>query len=117
MHPHISLTVVIAIVFMLLGCFDFSFEPDWPEPGTIMATAASPDQAAVAKLITKKERGHYQFEIRDSGSGDMLAQSVISAPVGYHEHLVSIDWVERKRAEATIDRDFGDYNLKFTLSY
>ena len=112
-----AVTAVIALAFTLLGCSDSTFEPAWPKPGTIAATAVSPDEAAVAMLITKKERGHYQFEICDTGSGVTLARTAISAPIGYHEHVVSIHWVNSRRAEATIDRDFGDNNIQFNLSY
>ena len=102
------MTAAIALAFTLLGCSDGTFEP---------ATAVSPDEAAVAMLITKKERGHYQFEIRDTGSGVTLARTAVSAPIGYHEHVVAILWVDSRHAEATIDRDFGDNNIQFNLSY
>jgi len=82
-----------------------------------MAKTVAPDKDIVAMLISKKERGHYWFEIRESGSGVTLARTTISAPIGYHEHVVSINWVGSRRAEATIDRDFGDNNIKFILSY
>jgi hypothetical protein len=105
------------LAFMLCACIDGTLEPVWPNPGTIVATAVAPDETAVAMLISKIERGHYQFEIRDSGSGDTLARKAIYAPIGYHEHVISIIWADSRHAEATIDRDFGDNNLQFTLSY
>jgi hypothetical protein len=83
-----AVTAAIAFAFTLLGCLDNTFEPAWSKPGTIVATAVSPDETAVAMLITKKERGHYHFEIRDTGSGVTLARTAISAPIGYHEHVV-----------------------------
>ena len=113
----IAMTTTTALAFMILGCFEGNFEPVWPKPGTIVATAVAPDETAVAMLISKNERGHYQFEIRDSASGNTLARTAISAPIGYHGHVVSIHWVNSRRAEATIDRDFGDNNIHFTLSY
>ena len=82
-----------------------------------MAMAASPDEAAEAVLISANDRGHYHFEIRDSGSGDALARTAISAPLGYHEHVASIHWADTRRAEVTIDHDFGDNNLQSSLSY
>lgn len=112
-----ALITTTALAFMLLSCFDSTFEPVWPNPRTTMATAVAPDETAVAMLISKKARGHYQFEIRDIRSGDTLAITAISVPIGYHEHVVSIHWVDRRHAEATIDRDFGDNNIHFTLSY
>ena len=112
-----TVTAAIAFAFTLLGCSDSTFEPAWPSPGTLVATAVSPDEAAVAMLISRKERGHYQFEIRDTGAGVTLARKAISAPIGYHEHVVAILWVNSRHAEATIDRDFGDNNLQFNLSY
>lgn len=112
-----AVTRTIALAFMLLGCFDSTFEPVWPNPGTTVATAVAPDETSVAMLISKKERGHYQFEIRNTISEDTLARMAISAPIGYHEHVVSIYWIDNQRAEATIDHDFGDNNIQFTLSY
>ena len=112
-----AVTSVTVLAYMLLGCFDSTFEPVWPDAGTIVASAVAPDEAAVAMLITKKNRGTYQFEIRDSESGDQLSQREISAPIGYHEHVVSIGWIDSRHVEATIDRDFGDNNIQFTLSY
>jgi hypothetical protein len=105
------------LVFTLPACFNDVFEPAWPEPGTVVAMASSPDRAAEAVLISNFERGHYHFEIRDSGSGDVLARTAISAPLGYHEHAVSIYWADTRRAEMIIDHDFGDNNLRFNLSY
>ena len=117
MRFNTAVKTATALALMLLGCFDSTFEPAWPNQETTMATAMAPDEATVAMLISMKERGHYQFEIRDSGTGDTLARTVISAPIGYHEHIVSIHWVNNRSAEATIDRDFGDNNIQFTLSY
>jgi hypothetical protein len=111
------MTTATALAFILLGCFDSSFEPVWPNSGTIVAKAVAPAEDVVAMLISKKERGHYWFEIRESGSGVSLARTAISAPIGYHQHVVSIQWVDSRRAEATIDRDFGDHNIKIALSY
>jgi hypothetical protein len=112
-----ALVVPAAFAFALFGCFDVTSKPAWPDPGTIVTAAVAPDQAAEAMLISSEQRGRYQFEVRDSESGDTLARTEISAPLGYHEHVVSIHWLDTRRAEATIDHDFGDSNLKFTLSY
>ena len=112
-----AVIATITITFLLIGCFDDTFEPAWPNPGTIVASAVAPNEAAVAVMISEYERGHYRFEIQDSGSGDILAQTAISAPIGYHEHVVSVRWVDSRRAEATIDRDFGDNNIQTTLSF
>ena len=77
----------------------------------------APDETVVAMLISRKEKGAYRFEIRDIDSGKTLAQTTISAPIGYHEHVVSISWVDQRRAQVTIDRDFGENNMQFSLSY
>jgi hypothetical protein len=107
----------LLIAFLLLACFDGMLEPAWPDPGTVVATAVAPDGAAKAMLTSGKDRGHYQFEIRNPESGDTLARTTISAPLGYHEHVVSLHWAGNRRAVATIDRDFGEDNLRFSLSY
>ncbi len=112
-----AVVVTTAVTLMLIGCFGDTFEPAWPDPGTIVASALAPNEVAVAVLICENERGHYRFEIKAYRSGDILAQTVISAPVGYHEHVVSVRWVDSRRAEATIDRDFGDNNIQATLSF
>lgn len=109
------MTTVLACV--LLGCFDDMSEPTWPHSGTIVTKALAPDQAAEAVLTAGKEPGRYLFEIRESESGESLARIEISAPLGYHEHVISLHWLETRQAEVTIDHDFGDTNLKFTLSY
>ena len=112
-----SVVPATALAFTLLACFNGTWETAWPDSGTIVAAAVAPDEAAEAVLISGNERGHYQFEIRNPGSGDTIAQTAISAPLGYHEHVVSIHWADARRAEATIDHDFGDDLLQFSLSY
>ena len=101
----------------LFGCFDDIAEPTWPHSGTIVTKALAPDQVSEAVLIASNERGHYLFEIRESQSGNTLAQIEISAPLGYHEHVIYVHWPDSRRAEATIDHDFGNDKLSFTLSY
>jgi len=118
MRFHAGSAAATALAFALIGCFDGTFEPAWPDDGTVMATAFSPDQVAEAMLISATQRGHYRFEIRDSESGATLAQTAISAPLGYHEHIVSIRWApDSRHSQATIDYDFGDNSLQFGLSY
>ncbi len=112
-----AMSSVTILSLMLLGCFDSTIEPVWPDTGTIIAEVVSPDEEALAMVISNKERGTYQFEIREYKSGDSLAQREISSPIGYHEHVVSIVWLDSRQAEASIDRDFGDNDIKFTLSY
>ena len=48
-----------SLAFTMVACFNGRFEPAWPDPGTIVAMAASPDEAAEAVLISSNERGHY----------------------------------------------------------
>lgn len=118
MRFHAGSATATALAFALLGCFDRTFEPAWPDEGTIVATALSPDHAAQAMLIAAVQRGHYRFEIQDAESGATLAHTAISAPLGYHEHIVSISWApDSRHSQATIDYDFGDNNLQFRLSY
>ena len=92
-------------------------ESTWPQSETIVARSLAPDKAAEAVLTTSKERGLYLFEIREFESDNTLARIKISAPLSYHEHIISLHWPETHRAEVTIDYDFGDNNLKFELSY
>ena len=117
MRFYIAIATAITFACMLLGCLDNTFEPEWPKPGTIVAKSVAPDEAVVAVVISKRKKGAYWFKIRDVNSGKTLAQTTISGPIGYHEHIVSISWVNRRSAQVTIDRDFGDNNLEFSLSY
>jgi len=109
--------IYAAFACAILGCTDEMLVPTWPHSETIVARALAPDQAAEAVLTTTRERGQYWLEIRETESGDTFARIKISAPLGYHEHIVSLHWPEIRRAEVTIDHDFGDNNLKFILSY
>ena len=112
-----ALSMATLLACVLPGCDDVMPEPAWPRSGHIVARTLAPDKVAEAVLVASPERGRYSFEIRESGSGDVLAQVEISAPTGYHEHVISLHWPEPRRAETTIDHDFGDNSLNFTLSY
>jgi len=112
-----SFMLYAALSCMLLGCADEMLEPTWPNSETIVARALAADQAAEAVLTTSKERGRYLFDIREFESGETLARIIISAPLSYHEHIITLEWPEARRAEVTIDYDFGDNNLKYMLSY
>jgi len=69
-------------------------------------------------LISALQRGHYRFQIQDAESGTTLAHTTVSAPLGHHEHIVSIRWApDSRHSQATIDYDFGDNSLQFGLSY
>ena len=109
--------IYAALSCVLIGCADEMLKPTWPQSETIAATSLAPDKTAEAVLTTGKERGQYLFEIREFESDNTLARRKISAPLSYHEHIISLHWTETHQAEVTIDYDFGDNNLKFVLSY
>ena len=109
--------IYAALSCVLFGCADEMLEPTWPQSETIVARSPAPDKAAEAVLTTGKERGKYLFEIREFETDNTLAQINISAPLSYHEHVISLHWTETHQVEVTIDYDFGDNNLKFMLSY
>ena len=109
--------IYAALSCVLFGCADEMLKPAWPQWFPIVARSLSPDKAAEAVLTTGKERGQYLFEIREFESDNTLARRKISAPLSYHEHIISLQWTETHQAEVTIDYDFGDNNLEFVLSY
>lgn len=98
----------------MVGCADNSWEP--PDAGTIMAELKSPDTSLTARVIATGIHGTYIFEIRKIQRGNILTEKTISAPVGYHAHIVSITWSEDGRiVSAKIDHDFGEDNKVFDL--
>ena len=47
----------------------------------------------------------------------ILEKKTISAPIGYHEHSVSLIWSnDGQTVTATIDHDFGEGNKVFNLN-
>lgn len=95
-----------AAVVAFAGPFGF-FKWDPFPPGTVVATSRSPDSTTLATVTAAPEPGHYVFAfMRDS---EVVAKRDVSAPIGYHTHLVRVDWVpDGSRAIMTIDYDFGD---------
>ena len=107
-------TLIIAAAIALIGCS----EPLWgpPIPGSVMAERSSPDKSLLARVIAAEAQGTYTLEVRDVQNGDILAERTITAPVGYHAHIVSLKWSEDSRTvTATIDHDFDDDNRMFDL--
>jgi len=99
--------IIFAAVIALCGCAGPLWEP--PGPGSVVAESFSPDGHLLARIITTEDKGTYTLEIRDVRTGDVLSERTISAPVGYHKHLVSLVWGEGSRTvTATIDHDFGE---------
>lgn len=81
-----------------------------------MAELANTDQGLSARVIATKVQGTYLLEVRRVRDESILAERNISAPVGYHPHMVSLRWSEDgKVVSATIDHDFGEDNRVFDL--
>jgi hypothetical protein len=107
-------TLIFLAVISLVGCTDLSWEP--PNPGSVMAELTSPDKSLSARVIATEVQGTYIFEVRKIRSGNILAEQTISAPIGYHAHIVWLTWSEDGRTvSATIDHDFGEGNKMFDL--
>jgi hypothetical protein len=107
-------TLIFATVIALVGCSGPLWKP--PIPGSVMAKRSSPDNSLLARVIAAEAKGTYTFEVRDIRKGNVLAERTIAAPVGYHEHIVSLMWSEDNRiVTATIVHDFGDDNRVFDL--
>jgi hypothetical protein len=81
-----------------------------------MAELMNPEKSLSARVIATEVQGTYIFEVRKIRSGNILAKQTISAPIGYHEHIVRLTWSEDGRTvSATIDHDFGEGNKTFDL--
>ena len=108
-------TLIFAAAIALVGCSGLFWEP--PIPGSVMAESYSPDKSLSARVIATEGQGTYIFEVRKIRSGNILAEQTISAPIGYHAHIVWLTWSEDGRTvSATIDHDFGEGNRTFDLS-
>jgi hypothetical protein len=107
------LAAVIALPRLVFGRLDF-FKWDPPAAGSVLAQRRSPDSTLVATVTATPQAGHYMFAL--TRDGQVVASREISAPVGYHEHIVRVEWVaDGSRAIATIDADFGDNNVRVAL--
>ncbi len=107
-------TFIFATAIALGGCSGPLWES--PIPGAVMAERTSPDSSLLARVIAAKSKGTYTLEVHDVRTGDVLAERTITAPVGYHAHIVTLAWSEDGRlVTATIDHDFGDDNRVFDL--
>ena len=108
------LPLFFLIASLPVGCIDLSWEP--PPPGAVMAECASPHKDVDARVIATNVQGTYSFEVRNRKTGSLLAKQTISAPVGYHLHMVTLTWRQDGRmVSATIDHDFGSDNKVFDL--
>ena len=107
-------TLIFLVAISLVGCTDLSWEP--PNPGSVIAELTNTDKSLSARVIATEVQGTYIFEVRKIRSGNILAKQTISAPIGYHEHIVRLTWSEDGRTvSATIDHDFGEGNKTFDL--
>ena len=107
---------LLALGFWWFPRFDF-FTWDAPPPGAIVAEKVAPDSGLLATVRAGATKGQYLFELRRTRGGELVASETIAAPVGYHRHLVTLRWVTGgARAIATIDHDFGEGNLDFSLA-
>ena len=111
----LGLALLLAMCVWLLTPRDI-FTWDAPPRGTVVAESVSPDRALVARVIAGAGKGQYVFELRRAQGGELMASEAIAAPVGYHQHIVKVRWVNGSaRAVATVDHDFGENNLDFQL--
>ena len=111
-----ALALLVAVGLWWFLRFDF-FAWDARPPGTLVAEKVAPDSALVARVRAGRTKGEYLFELRRTDGGELVSSETITAPVGYHEHLITLRWVTGgARAIATIDHDFGEGNLEFSLA-
>lgn len=108
-------TYILLIVLLLVGCIDLSWKP--PDPGTVMAELSNPEKSLSARVIATKVQGTYIFEVRSIKNSNVLEKKTISAPIGYHVHIVSLTWNnDGQTATATIDHDFGEGNKVYDIN-
>lgn len=112
---HIVLFAAAAI--LTVACNDPSGWSEPLPPGTLVVESPSPDLSASARVIAQEKPGSYALEIRDGRTQELLARRAMHAAVGYHAHLITLDWSpEGNQVTATIDRDFGDNMTVFELA-
>lgn len=110
------LIFLVALASLTGACSDQVMWWEPLPPGTIVMERASTDHKHTAILIAQQEPGSYMFEIRDARTREPLISRMISAPGGYHTHLITLDWnLDGEYVTATIDYDFGDGNRVFRL--
>jgi hypothetical protein len=81
-----------------------------------MAELPNPEESLSARVIATKVQGTYIFKVQGIKKDNVLAEQSISAPIGYHEHSVSLKWShDGQTVRATIDHDFGIGNKVFDL--
>ena len=111
----------LAVLCVVLTSFTVACSDSggWWDPlpaGTIVLERSSPNFDVSAVVRAREVPGSYALEIRDAHNREALSSRVIAAPVGYHSHLITLDWSrDGKRVIATIDHDFGDDNRVFEL--
>ena len=82
-----------------------------------MVELSNPEKSLSARVIATKVQGAYIFEVRSIKKDSVLEKKIISAPIGYHEHSVSLTWSnDGQIVTATIDHDFGEDNKVFNLN-
>ena len=81
-----------------------------------MAELSNPEKSLSARVIATKVQGAYIFEVRSIKKDRVLEKKTISAPIGYHEHSVTLTWSnDGQTIAAAIDHDFGEDNKVFNL--
>ena len=111
-----TFVILAALAFVWLDRSFSFFKWDPAAPGTVVAESESPDRNVAATVRAATPGGHYVFELRTRQTDQVIATREIAAPVGYHPHIVTLQWDSGgKRAVAIIDHDFGDNNLRFAL--
>ncbi len=111
-----ALALLAALAFVWLERSFSFFKWDPPSLGTVVAESESQDHNLAASVRTATPIGHYVFELRTRQTGQVIATRDIAAPVGYHPHIITLQWDSGgKRAVAIIDHDFGNDNLRFVL--
>ncbi len=82
-----------------------------------MAELSNSEKSLSALIIATKVQGTYNFEVRTFEKQKVLERKSVSAPIGYHEHNISLKWSDDgKTVTATIDHDFGEGNKVYKIN-
>lgn len=106
--------LVFAAAVALVACAVRFWEA--PTAGPVMAERLSPDNSLLARVVATEVKGTYTLAVGNPHEGKVFVKRIISAPVGYHAHIVSLTWrADGRTVTATIDHDFGDDKRMFEL--
>jgi len=102
---------ILSLILLLAAC---ESENSWKAlpAGTEIAKKMSPNSLYSASVFAGELKGEYMVHINEAATGILVSNSQISAPIGYHQHLITLIWEPSgKSIDVKIDHDFGERNV------